>query len=247
MKRIIMTVAALGGVLLTCWLGFWQLSRGDEKVGMIKQLDEKSRMSELAVADLSNAMNSPELLNRRIRLKGEWVAQYTVYLANRSHDGKSGFWVMTPLKLEDAKVVMVIRGWSAWNASNPSLIPSNVQTPDGIVEVSGLVANSPSKMLELWGSEDERQESTAKSYLKSDIWQNVDVSQFSRQTGLPIALFVHQLGEPSDGLIRDLPIQGMSPDRNYGYSVQWFLLSALIAVLYLWYQWIKPYLNARKD
>jgi surfeit locus 1 family protein len=247
MKRFIITVAALGGVLLTCWLGFWQLSRGDEKLGMIKQLEEKSRMPELAALDLKSTLSSTELLNRRIRLKGEWLAQYTVYLANRSHEGKSGFWVMTPLKLEDSKVVMVIRGWSAWNASNPSLIPNNVQTPGGEVEVSGLVANSPSKMLELWGSQDARQESAAKSYLKSDIWQNFDVSQFSRQTGLALALFVHQLGEPSDGLIRDLPIQGVSPDRNYGYSVQWFLLSALIAALYLWYQWIKPYLNARKD
>jgi len=147
--------------------------------------------------------------------------------------------------------VMVERGWVAWNPKSPSEMPTDVQTPSASVTIEGLIVEPPSKMLELWGGSgvgtktSEEQPSQQQTYLRSGIWQNFDLNLFESQTGLKLSAVVHQLGSPSEGLIRELPAQGVSADRNFGYAVQWFMLSALIAGLYLWFQWIKPRIHAR--
>ncbi len=254
------------GVVATLMLGQWQLSRGDQKVLIQEQLTKQMSLPALEQQEFIglSEVDKSAYLNRRITLNGQWIESMTIYLANRSHAGRSGFWVMTPLKLNSSDVVMVERGWVAWNPANPSEKPVSVQTPLGRVNIEALVVEPPSKMLELWGAHatttaaatdtastgmDETsgaQASLSPNYTTSAIWQNFDLHLFEAQTGIQLRAVVHQLGAPSEGLIRELPAQGVSADRNFGYAVQWFLLSALIAVLYLWFQWIKPRIHARK-
>ena len=221
-------------------------------------LKQQMSLQPLSALDLKTlgSKDSQLFLNRRINLSGKWSAELTVYLANRTHAGKSGFWVMTPLRLDNSTTVMVERGWVPWNALNPSEKPTDVQTPAGGVNIEAVVVDPPSKMLELWGgstllgrasqTQTLNEQSNEPSYLKSAIWQNFDLNLFEAQTGLRLSAVVRQFGEPSEGLIRELPSPGVSSDRNFGYAVQWFLLSALIAGLYIWFQWIKPRIHARK-
>jgi surfeit locus 1 family protein len=242
----LIALAALLGVLLTLWLGEWQLSRGYDKDQMKAQFNKQMNLPALSQSEILSHREAWQFFNRRAELGGEWLTDLTIYLANRSHEGKSGFWVMTPLKLEDSTVVLVERGWVPWNPVDPSQIPDQVETPKGLIQIQGLISKSPSKMLELWGGSKEEGSET-KTYLKSGIWQNFDLSTFENQTGLKVSAFIHQIAKPSEGLIRDLPVQGISSDKNYGYAVQWFLLSALIGFLYFWFQWIKPYLHAKQQ
>ncbi len=266
LQRVVIGLAALIGVVATLMLGQWQLSRGDQKVQIQEQLTKQMSLPALEQQEFIglSEVDKSAYLNRRITLNGQWIESMTIYLANRSHAGRSGFWVMTPLKLNSSDVVMVERGWVAWNPANPSEKPVSVQTPLGRVNIEVLVVEPPSKMLELWGAHatttaaatdtastgrDETSGAQAllsPNYTTSAIWQNFDLHLFEAQTGIQLRAVVHQLGAPSEGLIRELPAQGVSADRNFGYAVQWFLLSALIAVLYLWFQWIKPRIHARK-
>ena len=249
--RLLIGLIAVFGVCLTFMLGQWQLSRGEQKLHMQALLESQMNLQPLSEKDLLGLTDTHELQNRRIQLNGQWLGELNIYLANRTLGGKSGFWVMTPLRLENNETVMVERGWAAWNPINPSEKPVNVQTPPGRVNIEALVVAPPSKMLELWSTSSQvagssnPQTNEEPTYLRSAIWQNFDLNLFESQTGIKISAVVHQMGEPSDGLIRQLPAQGISADRNFGYAVQWFLLSALIAVLYLWFQWIKPRIHAR--
>ena len=55
------------------------------------------------------------LLHRPVILHGHWLAAATVYLDNRQMNGRPGFYVLTPLQLDDRpEVVLVQRGW-AWS------------------------------------------------------------------------------------------------------------------------------------
>jgi surfeit locus 1 family protein len=239
-------LAAVIGIAVTLLLGRWQLLKGEYKDEVQAHLQQSLRLAPLGEDDFNNTLDLGREHQRRVDVQGVWVDSLTLYLANRSHAGKSGFWVMTPLKMQKSATVMVVRGWVAWNPSNPSLMPSNVLTPTGAVRVQGVLDSAPSRMLELWGSSSQSDQTYGKSYLQSGIWQNFDQKLFESQTGLHIQAFIRELGEPSDGLIRELPNEGVSSQRNYGYSVQWFLLSALIAFLYLWFQWVKPYIYAKR-
>ncbi|RYE75827.1 MAG: hypothetical protein EOO74_09410, partial [Myxococcales bacterium] len=93
-------------------LGWWQYSSWDAA-------------REHAAQDLSNApakqltdVFGPDdtfpgaELGRRVTFAGEWLPQSTLFIRDRDHDGRTGYWVMTPVAVGDA-AMPVIRGWSA--------------------------------------------------------------------------------------------------------------------------------------
>ena len=245
-RHFVIACSALVAVTATLMLGQWQLSRGRQKDLMQAQLEQQIKLPALSQNELIGLEDKRAYLNRRVNLRGQWMADLTVYLANRSHAGRTGFWVMTPLKLDNSNTVMVDRGWVGWNPASPSERPTGVVTPTGVVEIEALIVEPPSKMLELWGSSAQQSNPQA-SYRTSGIRQNFDLNLFESQTDIKLSAVVHELGEPSDGLIRELPVLGVSSDRNFGYAVQWFMLSALIMGLYVWFQLIKPRINARQN
>ncbi|SFM76503.1 SURF1 family protein [Variovorax sp. OV329] len=83
----------------------------------------------------------------------------------------------------------------------------------------------------------------------SPIRQNLDLDAFRTQTGLPLRteLSLQEIGSASQGLQRDWPAPALGIDRHYGYAFQWFGLAALVAVLYVWFQFIVPFRRARRQ
>jgi surfeit locus 1 family protein len=78
------------------------------------------------------------------------------------------------------------------------------------------------------------------------IQVNLDMAQMQSLVNDNVNAVVIQTGQDSDGLRRDWPVIAQSADKNKGYAFQWFALSALIAGLYLWFQWIQPIRHARQ-
>jgi surfeit locus 1 family protein len=66
----------------------------------------------------------------------------------------------------------------------------------------------------------------------------------ARESGLPLRpLSVMQLdepGQPPDGLLREWPAPAAGVHKHHGYAFQWFALSALSILLYVWFQLIRP-------
>jgi surfeit locus 1 family protein len=183
-----------------------------------------------------NLNDTTEVLHQRVLLSGTWVPQSTVYLDNRQMDGKVGFFVLTPMRLEGSdKVVMVQRGWVPRNFEQRETVPA-VETSSGLVQIEGRIALAPSKLYEPGQS------------AKGLIRQNLDLQTFRSETGLPILNFtVRQTGLPSEGLRRDWPAVNFGIDKHYGYAFQWFGLSALVIVLYLWFQIFRRIIFRSKD
>ncbi len=174
-------------------------------------------------------MAAADLLHRPVILRGTWVTRHTIFLDNRQMQGKPGFFVVTPLKLEGGNsAVLVQRGWMPRNFADRDKLAA-IETPAGVVEVRGRMAPQPSKLYEFAGVE------------SGPIRQNVDLVQFRAETGLALLdLTVLQSGGPSEGLLRDWPEAASGVEKNYGYAFQWWALSALIAILYVWFQFIAP-------
>jgi surfeit locus 1 family protein len=81
----------------------------------------------------------------------------------------------------------------------------------------------------------------------SAIRQNLDLAAFRTESGLPLRteLTLQQVGPASEGLQRDWPAPALGIDRHYGYAFQWFCLSAVVAILYVWFQLIAPFRRRR--
>ena len=225
-----MATAAAVGVAAGLALGAWQLSRAAQKNAIHAEMTQHKMLPALAGSELALAGSAAGIVWRPVRLRGRWVAEHTVFLDNRQMRGKPGFDVLTPLRIEGTEAAVVVqRGWVQRNFMDRGKLPA-IDTPAGPVDVTGLIAPPPPKLYAFAGAE------------SGAIRQNLDLEEFRARTGLPLltALSVQQAGPASGGLLRDWTQPGSGVEKHYGYAFQWFALSALIAILYVWFQFIAP-------
>lgn len=239
-RFLVVFLAAVLGCTTTASLGFWQLRRAAAKESIQADIAAQQALGTLSHADfrLLPIQLPPELIHRHALLRGTWLADATVFLDNRVMDKRTGFYVMTPLRLEaDGRVILVQRGWVARDFQDRTRVP-HVPTPTGVVEVFGRLAPPPSKIYELGHDGEGR------------IRQNVDIAVIASavQAELFLASLV-QLDAPSlnDGLLRAWPVVGTDVHKHYGYAFQWFALCTLIIVLYVWFQIISPQRRVRSN
>ena len=228
----------MAAVLLTARLGWWQLDRAAERLALQAAIDERSRLPPIegAAALARSSEEAAAQHHRAVRLAGRWAAQHTVYLDNRQWNGRPGFYLLTPLRLDDGSAVLVQRGWLGRDFQDRSRVAA-VATPEGMVVLQGRIAPPPSRLYEFDAA------------ASGAIRQNLDLAAFARETGLALRpLTVLQTDVPGtagDGLKRDWPVPASGAAKNRGYAAQWFGLSALILALYVWFQVVQPRFTRR--
>ena len=236
------TLAMLVGVGVTVRLGFWQLSRADQKQA---QHDAIVAQQSAPVLSMDALLSRPELfaqLHRRVQLQGRWLSEHTVYLDNRPMQGRAGFWVVTPLALSDHTAVLVQRGWIPRNSLD-RLQLAPIDTPTGMVSLQGRLAPPPSMLLSLGATP----EDDSLASRTSNIRQNLTIKQMADQVGVHFSGTVLQTDPASEGLLREWPEIASGIDKNLAYAFQWFAMAAVQLILYLWFQFITPYRHVRRS
>lgn len=232
-QRWLVLGMALLGVAVTFSLGLWQLGRAAEKTALQDARTQQSAMAALDGRSLGSApgdaASRAALIHRRMVLTGRWLPQHTVYLENRQMNGKPGFFVLTPLQIQGTGAVMLVqRGWAQRAFTDRTALPP-IETPAGQVEVPGHLAPWPSRLYDFGGAE------------QGPIRQNLDLQAFRRETALPLLeVTLLQSGAASEGLLREWPVVASGVEKHHGYAFQWFGLSGLIALLYVWFQIVQP-------
>jgi surfeit locus 1 family protein len=132
------------------------------------------------------------------------------------------------LLLDDGSAVLVQRGWQPrdfQDRAQRALVP----TPAGQVAVAGRLASSPARLYDFEGA------------ASGPIRQNIDLAAYAAETGLRLRPFtVLQTSGSDDGLQRDWPKSSGGVAKHRGYAFQWFGLSALTVILYVWFQLVQP-------
>jgi surfeit locus 1 family protein len=234
-RRVLIALAALAGIALTASLGFWQWGRGQQRTALHETMVARQNSAAVSPGELlASGADAAPLLHRPVVLRGHWLPAQTVFLDNRQMNAVPGFYVVTPLRLDGSQaVILVQRGWAPRNFSRRELLPP-VQTPAGTVEVRGRLAPPPAKLYAFDTEE------------TGPIRQNLDMARFRAETGLALLpLSMQQTGPASEGLLRQWPQAGSGAEKNYGYAFQWWAIAALIAILYVWFQFVLPRRQAR--
>ena len=232
-RRVLILIVAVSSVAVTATLGQWQLGRAAQKQALQDQRSVTAAMAPLDGAALGRPDDTPDkrsgLLYRAVMLKGQWQGAHTVYLDNRQMQGRAGFYVVTPLLLAgSSSAILVQRGWVPRSFTDRQSLPQ-VTTPEGEVVLQAHLAPWPSRMYDFAGVE------------RGPIRQNLDLNDFRAETGLPLLeISVAQAGPASEGLLREWPQVASGIEKHHGYAFQWFGLSALIALLYVWFQIVQP-------
>ena len=248
-------LAGLLVIVLTVMLGNWQVRRALYKTDLQAVLDAAAQRPAEAVA-ASAALREPadkegagrdvgpaQAVERgqRVVLNGEWLASATVFLDNRTHAGRAGYHVLTPLRLADGSgVVLVNRGWVAADADRTvlpevALAPAQV-TLEARVHVPEADAFTLAKAGQIEAGR---------------VWQAVDLSHLAARADVSLPLcsasgagsaclaswLALQSSDSADGLVRDWPLPAAGIDRHRGYAFQWYCLAALGAALTAGYAW----------
>ncbi len=268
MRSVVVLLATVLGVAVTTSLGFWQLRRADQKIAIHETMMARQHQTPLGNGALPcEAHDWSQAEQRHVALRGAWMAQHTIFLDNRSMDGRAGFLVLTPLRLAPdgdapglgrcgSQTVLVQRGWVPRDMLDRTRLP-DVQTPTGVIELVGRMAPAPSKLMDLG----------AGAVPTGRLRQNVDVGELSREWGLPLRpgsiqqlrpLVVAGAGKAAsspasigglagvdvDGLLRHWWQPSAEVGKHQAYAAQWFAMAAVMAALYVWFQWLQP-LRAR--
>ena len=237
-RTVVILIAALISVAIAANLGAWQLRRAAQKIALQDALETRAKLSALTASELARTAEQVEPQHYRpVQLRGQWLQQRSVFLENRQMNGRVGFYLVTPLQLEGRpEVVLVQRGWVPRDLRDRTLLPA-IATPAGTVDVDGHIAPPPARLYEFAPS-------TA-----GLIRQNLELGEFAREIGLPLApvsvLQAESASNAGDGLLRQWPRPAVDVQKHYGYAFQWFALGALMAGLYVWFQLVRPRLGKR--
>ena len=250
----IVLIAALLCVAITASLGAWQLRRAAYKEQLAQQIQSRNQLPALdgaALSQIDGAVNKrPEnkgadssWLQRRAVLEGRWLHDHTLFLDNRpmqiSGSQRVGFYVVTPLQIEGrAELIWVQRGWVQRDFQDRAKLPTLPQA-SGRVRVEGRLIAEASRAYEMGGSQTAAHSSTIETR-PSRIWQNMPTGLLPGKTLLPMVLLQTVPDTDNDGLHRDWPAADTGVAKHYGYAFQWFALSALFVILYVWFQLIAP-------
>lgn len=235
LKLGLITVSAVLAIVATLMLGRWQLHRAEQKEAIQSRLERQAELPPLTGQAVISSNEPSTLLQRSVFVRGQWLANRTIFLDNRPMGGRQGLYVVTPLALEGGQaVVLVQRGWVPRNFMDRSLVPV-IGTPGDTVAIEGRIVPPPGKLYEFAAAE------------SGHIRQNLDIKSFSVEIGVPLQSWtIQQLGTASDGLSRQWPVVSAGIEKHYGYAFQWFALSALIAILYVWFQIVRRFIFPRR-
>jgi cytochrome oxidase assembly protein ShyY1 len=208
-------------------LGLWQLRRLDEKTKLNETIKERANTPVVEVGSLIEAGQTPAAAKeasqwRRVSASGTYRTADELVVANRIKDGDPGYWVLTPLVLDDGSTLVVARGFVyRFELEHNGL--AGVAAPDGRVTIEGVLQASPSG-----GRFGE--ERTAQGPIPGI--SQADVSALAKRWGtalLPLWLRLDAgPGAPAEGTaLVTIPPPPLSRGPHLSYAVQWFIFSAI--------------------
>ena len=109
-RDYVLTVLAAGFVVMTTWLGFWQLRRLAQRRAQNAEVVARLADPPIPVEQLTH--DSAALHYRRVILKGTYDYAHEIKVTDRTRDGSPGVNIITPLRLAGSDTaVLVNRGW----------------------------------------------------------------------------------------------------------------------------------------
>jgi surfeit locus 1 family protein len=223
--RLIPTLAFLAVLPVLIGLGLWQLDRADQKRALQSLYDQ--RMADAPIT-LGAEPVAPEAARYyRAEVRGSYEAEREILLDNRVHEGRAGFHVITPFRIDGTDTrVLVNRGWvplGATRAEMPLTPP-----PGGIQKITGIVTVPNPNVFRLGPPPP-----LDRGWVR--VWQHVDLARFAAAVTYPVQPVVILLDKESSGggFVRDWKRLDTGIAVHEGYAFQWFSLALALATIFL--------------
>ena len=222
-----MTALTIAAVVLFVRLGLWQWHRAAEKSALLAQFSAGSQ----SIADLGGRPTDQVPRYAQVRVQGSYDSEHQFLLDNISLHARPGFEVLTPLRLQDGRTLVVNRGWVPLTGTRRQLPDVHLDTR-GDVTVAGRLDDLPVVGISM-------------GHVPPS-----NASPWPRLTSFPtMADLAAPLGQPlesrqlllnpdeASGFVREWQLGGLGPARHLSYAVQWWGFAGLALVLYAYLNW----------
>lgn len=204
-------------------LGLWQAERADFKNTLQHNISERKNLSPAGLEELPPTNDGRRF--HPVKIFGEFDEQHSFLLDNITYNGKVGYHVYTPVKINNSRAVLVSRGFVIQGKTREHL--PEVNAPIGEIEIEGLLDLPPSRTLLL-----------AENVQEKSRWpvvlQYIDLAEISQILGYELYDMVLWLNPDEEGSFEyDLPVLNLNAAKNSGYAFQWFALSIALLIIYL--------------
>ncbi len=219
-------------VPLAVYLGAWQFDRGDERdefnQDLLSQLTSQPRAIDDTV-DLDSLETWAPIV-----VSGKFDAATDILVRRRTQGGYSGYYVLTPFRIDEQALVLVNRGWLravGAAATNPVVPPA----PTGTVELKArwrpaeisqgpvptdlppyqIVAIDPSQIADTYP---EVGSVISEGYLQSETAQQVEdvISPEGANSGITP--------------LQPVNLPALSSGPHLGYAIQWLIFGSIAIV-----------------
>ena len=202
-------------------LGAWQVERLSWKLDLIARVDARVHAPAVSVPNEASwpAVNAGNDEYRHVTASGRFLHEKSA-LVYASTERGPGFWVLTPLQMDNGAIVYINRGWVPTERKDAA--GRAVGNPDGPVQVTGLL-----RITEPGGT-------LLRSNDPADgRWYSRDVEAMGKTAGLSrvAPFFIDADDAPNPG---GLPVGGLTiirfPNSHLSYALTWFAMAALSLV-----------------
>lgn len=217
---------ALGAGLFT-YLGLWQKGKAERVESTIAQYELRAQQPPAIIGPAR--IEAAQAANARFTVRGRYEPDHQFFVDNRQEAGQAGVHVVTPLRIDQSDVrILINRGWIGWPGGRRVL--PEVAVPDGIVEITG-TAQVPSTRESLWTPD--RQEAAA------NLWSRVDLARYAATSGHAVqpVVLLQDSGNANDGLVRHWPAPENRAPMHWSYAYQWFGITAALVVFFGYSMW----------
>ena len=203
-------------VLFVC-LCAWQISRGFEK-------REQQRLFAQDSAHITWSSGLDTYPFQRIKVTGHFDTRQQFLLENIVLNGRRGYYVITPLVLDDAKpLVLVNRGWIQKPAA--ALSTDILDVEESRMTVRGRAGHLPRAGFKM-----------GEGIAPGQRWPMVAVFPDYEEVSSALEREVHPLvllldPEERHGFTREWRPQEFRAGRHFGYALQWFLMAGVLAAI----------------
>ncbi len=237
----------LGVVAVTAavLLGLWQYDAW--RTGRDLEARDLANASALPLDDVmtSDATFPADQVGRPVSLSGSWVPRSTVLVSDRELDGRTGWWVVTPVAVcaagdpcDSAPAMLVVRGWTPSRADVPD-------APTGRVDLTGWLQPGEGSGV----PDPDPQDDVLPELRIASAIQHVDQDLYG---GYVIARDVSPRGALADADLEPVTPDSLpKPDvttklRNILYAIEWWVFGGF--AVFLWWRWVRDELDrARRE
>lgn len=207
-------------------LGIWQLARLEQKEALIAAIARGAEIPPSKILPYSSeALHAAGF--QRFQVTGEFLYPHEAHLAASYLRGRLGYRLLTPLRLEDGRILLVNRGWV------PAAKKLSADRPETIIQ-------GVQHYTVMLRTDRDHSVFTPNHDISHNIWFWRDIPTLRKITKLNILpVSADVIMESPDPEVLPVPSDGHIELRNdhLGYAITWFLIGLSAIVIFFFYHY----------